>query len=114
MASPVGHFEFMVSDVAKAKDFYGKVFDWKYEDSPTYTMIDAGAEPKGGMMKKPDQVPMPALHVYFMVDSVDGALERVRSAGGNIIVGKTEIEVGWWAMFTDPDGIPVGIFQRKS
>ena len=28
MANHICHFEFMCNDVAKAKEFYGKVFDW--------------------------------------------------------------------------------------
>ena len=78
------------------------------------TMIDAGADPKGGMMKKPDQAPHPSLNVYFVVKDVDDTLEKVQAAGGCVIIGKTEIEVGWWAMFMDPDNIPVGIFQPKA
>jgi predicted enzyme related to lactoylglutathione lyase len=114
MPNPIGHFEFLVNDVDRAKEFYGKVFDWTYEDVPGYTMIDAGVDPRGGMMKKPDQAPHPSLNVYFVVKDVDDTLEKVQAAGGCVILGKTEIEVGWWAMFMDPDNIPVGIFQPKA
>jgi len=116
MANPVGHFEFMVSDAKRAKDFYGKIFNWTFEDSPPphhYTMIDTGTEPKGGLMKKPDQAPHPSLNVYFHVEDVDATLKKVQGAGGTVIVGKTEIEMGWWAMFADPDGIPVGLYEVK-
>ena len=113
MANPIGHFEFMVNDTDKAKAFYGKIFDWKFEDVPNYTMIDTGDGPKGGMMKKPDSAPHCSLNVYFVVEGIDGALDRVKAAGGNVVIGRTEIEVGSWAMFVDPDGIPVGLFEPK-
>ena len=44
MANPFVHVELNTTDVAKAKNFYGKLFDWKMEDVPmddggAYTMI---------------------------------------------------------------------------
>jgi len=116
MGNPVGHFEFMVNDTDKAKEFYGRIFDWEFKDMPGpthYLMIGTGSDPAGGMMKKPDQAPHCALNVYFVVDSIDSALEKVKAAGGNTIVGKTDIDVGFWATFMDPDGIPVRIFEAK-
>ena len=42
MANPFVHVELNTTDVAKAKTFYGKLFDWKMEDIPmpdfTYTI----------------------------------------------------------------------------
>ena len=34
MANPFVHIELQTSDLKKAKDFYGKLFDWKLEDTP--------------------------------------------------------------------------------
>jgi predicted enzyme related to lactoylglutathione lyase len=44
MGNPLVHFEFVVGDVSKSKEFYGKIFDWKFKDDPAmdYTMIDTG------------------------------------------------------------------------
>jgi predicted enzyme related to lactoylglutathione lyase len=109
----IGHFEFLVSDVKNAKAFYGRVFGWAFEEAGHYTMIDAGAPPRGGMMKKPDPAPHACLNLYFTVEDLDATLEKVRAGGGQVLIGKTEIPVGWWAMFLDPDKIPVGIFQKK-
>src|SRR5262245_43397211 len=33
MANPFVHLELMANDVSKAKTFYGKLFDWKMEDT---------------------------------------------------------------------------------
>lgn len=117
MSNELCHFELMVSDVDKAKVFYGKIFDWKFtgSDMPGYTMIDTGKEPGGGMMKKPDEVPGFALSVYYLVDSIDETLKKVADAGGCMLVPKMEIPtIGWWALFTDPDGIPVSIFESAA
>ena len=114
MGNPLCHFEFMVSDVERSKEFYGKVFDWKFkhDDKMDYTMIDTGSEPGGGIMKKPDQAPMFALAQYFCVDDIDETLGKATAAGASPGMPKTEIPtIGWWAMFMDPDGIPVMLFQ---
>lgn len=41
MANPFVHVELQTNDAAKAKDFYGRLFDWKLEDVPgmDYTLI---------------------------------------------------------------------------
>ena len=115
MGNPLCHFELMVSDVKKSQEFYGKIFDWEFktdEAMSDYTMISTGIEPGGGMMKKPDEAPCFALSQYFLVDSIEETLGKVRGAGGKVGVPKTEIPgVGWWALVIDPDGIPVGIFE---
>jgi uncharacterized protein len=116
MANPLCHFEFMVSDIEKAKKFYSKVFDWKFGDMSLpgmpYLSIDTGTPPGGGMMKKPDMAPMFALATYFYVDSIDETLKKVTAAGGRVQMPKMEIPtIGWWALFMDPDNIPVMIFQ---
>jgi predicted enzyme related to lactoylglutathione lyase len=41
-------------------------------------------------------------------------LRTVVEAGGTVIVPKTELaQVRWFAMFIDPDQIPIGILQPK-
>ena len=118
MGNPLCHFELMVGDVEKAKEFYGKIFDWEFktdEAMPEYTMIDTGTEPGGGLMKKPGEAPHFALSQYFLVDSIEETLGKVEGAGGKTGVPKMEIpNVGWWALFLDPDGIPVGIFESAN
>ena len=47
MANPFVHVELQTNDVATAKAFYSKLFDWKLEDmkmpdGETYTMIGVG------------------------------------------------------------------------
>lgn len=113
--NPLCHFEIGCSDVERTQTFYGKVFDWSFEAFPggmEYSLIKTGREPEGGLMKKPDQAPHPYLQTYFLVESIEATLERVREAGGKVVFERTEVpNVGAWALFTDPDGIPVGIFE---
>ena len=118
MANPLCHWELMVRDVEKAKAFYTAVFDWKITDMGMggYWQIDAGRAPGGGMMAKPPQAPHCALSQYFLVDNIDETLKKVAAAGGRVVVPRTEIsnEIVSFAMFTDPDGIAVSIFEAAT
>ncbi len=117
MANKICYFELMVSDPEKAKGFYGSVFDWKIEKSEMfgdmdYYMIDTGAEPAGGLMKKPEQAPHFSMASYILVDSIDETLEKAIAAGAAPSIPKSEIPtIGWWALFFDPDGIPIMLFE---
>lgn len=116
MGNPIVHWELMVNDPAGAKKFYSSILDWEFDESavPGYTMIKTGAEPGGGMMAKPEMAPMCALNTYFQVEDVEATLAKATAAGATMIAPKTAIPgMGYWAMFTDPDGIPIGLFQKE-
>jgi predicted enzyme related to lactoylglutathione lyase len=114
MPNPLCHFELMTADPENCRAFYGAIFDWQFDDEsmPGYTLVNTGAEPTGAIFSKPEQVPGVCTNVYFQVSDIDSTIERVTENGGNVLVPKTEIpNVGHFAMFTDPEGIPVGIMQ---
>src|SRR5262245_54890011 len=58
MGNPFCHVELSTDAPAKAREFYGKLFQWKFEDAPspvpggTYTHIRVGDGTGGGLMKK--------------------------------------------------------------
>lgn len=102
----------MVDDVERAKRFYRAVFGWQFSDTPGYTFVDPGDGVRGGMMAKPAKVPMPALNVYFRVDDIAKSLRDVVESGGTVLAPPMEIPgVGTFAVFADPDQIPIGILQ---
>lgn len=113
MGNPISHWELMVNDVCQAMSYYSNVFDWQFDTSGDYTLIKTGLEPGGGMLTKPEGAPGPALNIYFQVDDVEITLNKAIAAGATMIAPKTEVPgMGYWAMFADPDGIPVGLWQR--
>jgi hypothetical protein len=116
MPNVLCHFEIQTDDPDRCKAFYSSVFDWKFEATPghpDYTMINTGAKPDGGMMKRPPNCPTPMLGVYILVDDIEQTLAKVMQGGGRVVVPKTPIPgFGAFAIFLDPENIPVGIFQR--
>ena len=114
MPNSLCHFELMTDDVARCKAFYGAVFDWKFDDEamPGYTIVHTGQDPGGGVFGRPKDAPHPCMNVYFKVDDVDKTLASAAKYGGKVLVPKTPIPgVGHFAMFTDPEGIVIGIMQ---
>ncbi len=114
MANPLCHFELMTSDPEEAKAFYGRVFDWKFDDQemPGYTLVNTGQEPSGAIFAKPDDAPGVCTNIYFQVSNIDLTLKKVNDNGGKTLVPKTAIpNVGHFAMFTDPAGLVIGIMQ---
>ncbi len=115
MSNPLCHFELMTNDPEKCKGFYGAVFDWTFDDQsmPGYTLVNAGAEPSGAVFPKPSEAPGVCLNVYFQVADIDETLSKATEHGAKVIVPKTQIpnNVGHFAMFADPEGIPIGLMQ---
>ncbi len=117
MANHIVHWDLLVSDMERSKAFYSGIFDWRFDDSsfPGYTIIDVGEEGRGGgMMQSPSGTGGHALNAYFGVDDVDETLAKAAAGGAAVVVPKTEIPgIGFWGMFTDPDGIPMCLFQPE-
>lgn len=63
MANPFVHVELTTNNLEKSKDFYGKLFDWRFETVPagpsaTYTLIRVGEGTGGGMYQMDGAPPM--------------------------------------------------------
>ena len=68
----------------------------------------------GGIMK-PKQGPWPAkLTLYVDVDDLDVYSQRIREAGGKILVDQQDVPgVGQLSLFEDPDGRVLGMWKRN-
>ena len=118
MANPFVHVELNTTDVAKAKSFYGKLFDWKLEDVPmpegSYTMIQVGEGTGGGLMKHPIRGAPSAWLAYVLVDDVKAATSKAKSLGATVMKDVTEVmAMGWFSIITDPTGAVLGMWQAK-
>ena len=115
MPNPFVHVELQTNDVAKAKEFYGELFDWKLEEVPgDYTMISVGEGTGGGMMKNPiPDVPSHWLAYVHVVDAA-AATEKAKSLGAKILKGVTEVpDYGWFSVIMDPTGAALALWQPK-
>ena len=119
MANAFVHVELNTTDVAKAKAFYGKLFQWKLEDTPMgdgtdYTMIGVGQGTGGGIMKHPMPGAPSAWLAYVQVDDIKESTQKAKSLGANIIKDVTEVMgMGWLSILSDPTGAMLGLWQPK-
>jgi uncharacterized protein len=120
MANPFVHVELNTNDVAKAKGFYGKLFDWKMEDIPndaaggTYTMISVGDGTGGGLMKHPMPGAPSMWLAYVLVDDIEASTKKAKSLGATVMKDVTEVMgMGWLSIIVDPTGAMLGLWKTK-
>lgn len=111
--------ELATSNVHAAKDFYGKVFGWKFSDhamgDTTYTMIKANDKDFAGIWaipkEKEKQIP-PHWMAYILVDNLDKSLEKARKHGASIVKPASDAgDFGRLAIITDPTGAHIALWQ---
>ncbi|MHA2099679.1 MAG: VOC family protein [Candidatus Kariarchaeaceae archaeon] len=106
------HLEIPVTDMEKAKKFYGKVFQWNEEGviqqwDENYILVNLGDGHSSFGLYKVDQVPQENKVVVTMrVDDIEAKLKEIESSGGKTTREKYEIapEVGFAGNFKDPFG----------
>jgi uncharacterized protein len=116
MSGPAIFFELGVADAERARTFYTSVFGWTMEpvSSGKGFTIDANGVP-GGL--HPDD-PQASPYVFFGVEDIDAALDRVRERGGEVLemdVGAddpdTVARFGRFKLCRDDQGSPFGLHQ---
>jgi predicted enzyme related to lactoylglutathione lyase len=118
MSNPFVHLELNTTDTAKAKEFYGKLFDWTFTDNDmgggmVYSTFKPTDGPGGGVMSMPG-APTQWL-TYVGVEDIHTATEKAKSLGAQIIREAQEVpEMGWFTVLTDPTGAPIALWQPKS
>ncbi len=118
MANPFVHVELASTDVGKAKNFYGKLFDWKLEDVPmtdgTYTMIGVGEGTGGGMMKHPMPGAPSMWLAYVLVDDIQAATKKAAALGATVMKDVTQVmDMGSLSIIVDPTGAMLGLWMPK-
>ncbi len=120
MANPFVHVELQTRDVARAKDFYGRLFGWTLVDEPmpggggSYTMIQVGEGTGGGMFTNPDPQAPPCWTAYVAVDDIAASTARARELGARIVVDCMAVgDYGSMSVFVDPGGATLAMWQPK-
>lgn len=112
------HFDISADDIKRAKDFYGKLFDWKIEKFPgpmDYFLIETeDSEGKkgisGGIAKR--EKPYQKITNFIQVPSIDEYIKKVKKLGGKIIEPKTAIPtVGYIAGCSDTEDNIFGLIE---
>ena len=101
--------ELVTTDLDAARRFYPQQFGWELGDvmpmgpMGDYQFIQQDGQMIGAMFAPPDR--QPAWRFCFRVDSLDRSIEAIRSGGGEILFGPTEVPGGGMIIqATDPQG----------
>ncbi|MEV0583689.1 VOC family protein [Nonomuraea sp. NPDC050310] len=126
MSGRVVHFEIPADNVDRASAFYREAFGWQLQPVPEmdYTMvmttpIDEQGMPteaggiNGGMFDRSGEGGKFKTPVIVIdVSSVDEALEKVESLGGQVVSPKMAVgDMGFAGYFTDSEGNIMGLWE---
>ena len=113
----ITHIDIPVTDLTAAATFYGTMFGWEIATQPgfeDYPMWRAPNQISGGGLA-PRSADFAQPRSYVEVDSIDKALEVAVANGGAVLMAKSPIDASsWWAVFSDPDGNSVGLYESHS
>jgi predicted enzyme related to lactoylglutathione lyase len=100
--------------------FYSSHFGWKTVETldmgamGKYRIFGADGVPCGGMMDKPSDAPRSAWAFYVNVDAIDAATERIKTNGGQVLMGPAEVPGGRWIVQAlDPQGASFALVAPK-
>ena len=121
VSNPFAWVEVPVTNMDRAKTFYGKLFGYKFQMQEMYgyqlamfpmTMESNGAG--GALVCGPSYTPSyDGAVVYFAVDNIRATLKKATSIGGRIIQDKKSIgQYGFIAYFEDSEGNRMALHQR--
>ena len=109
------YVEIPAADVTRSARFYEAVFGWPIRTrGDGRTAFDDGVEVSGAFVEGRPPAKDPGFRVYVMVADAEATLRRVAAHGGEIVEpvhpGATEIV----ALFRDPGGNLLGIYQERA
>jgi predicted enzyme related to lactoylglutathione lyase len=118
---PPGTFswaELATSDADGAKAFYAQVFGWEYEDNPigdgqVYTMASRDGGQVAALYATADQPPH--WNCYVTVASADESAAKAKELGASLLADPFDVmDVGRMAVFTDPQGATLAIWEPRA
>jgi uncharacterized protein len=105
-------------DADAARDFYGALFGWEYEDAPipeggVYRMARIGGRAAAAMFESSDR--HPAWASYVTVDDVDAVAARAAELGANVMGEPFDVmDAGRMALLQDPTGAVFAAWQPRA
>jgi predicted enzyme related to lactoylglutathione lyase len=115
LSGELAFVEFGVEDVEKGRVFYSGLFGWRFEPGPSGQGFVISLPNVGAGMHGKDQGAAP--YLFFRVDDIDAAVERVQELGGSVddvdVDGDEEsiARFGRFKLCRDDQGSPFGIHQ---
>ncbi|HEY2563876.1 MAG TPA: VOC family protein [Acidimicrobiales bacterium] len=105
-------------DLEVSNSFYGTLFGWEADDQGEemghYTLMRKGGKTVAGNMPVTEGQPS-AWVSYISVDDADATVGQAKKSGAMVFVEPMDVgDIGRMAVFADPTGAAIGIWQPKS
>ncbi len=108
----INYIEFSVSDIERAKMFYGTAFGWSFTDfGPNYCEFNDG-HMKGGFDASGEVTTGGPLVVLYG-DNLPDLQIAIEQAGGIITKPMFDFPGGKRFQFTDPEGYELAVWSEK-
>ncbi len=105
-------------DLAGSNSFYSGLFGWEAddqgEDMGHYTLMRKAGKSVAGNMGTMEGQPS-AWTSYISVEDADATVNRAKKAGATVFVEPMDVaDIGRMAVFADPTGAAIGVWQPKT
>ena len=108
----INYVEFKAYDLTLVKQFYSRVFNWKFTDyGPTYTAFEESGL-AGGFEQSSEPITKGALVVLYHSD-LEAVQQTVEQAGGIIVKSIFSFPGGRRFHFADPVGNELAIWSDQ-
>lgn len=106
-------------DLAASNSFYEALFGWEAEDQGEemghYTLLRKGGKTVAGNMGIMGEGQPAVWSSYVCVDDADKTIEVAKKAGATVFVEPMDVsDLGRMAVFADPTGAAIGIWQPRT
>ena len=106
----IDYIELGCSDTGRVKRFYGEVFGWSFEDwGPDYVAFSDPRIGGGGFSKAHPTGGSPLVILY--AEDLEGVEQKIRAAGGTIVVATFPFPGGRRFHFADPEGNVLAVWS---
>jgi predicted enzyme related to lactoylglutathione lyase len=112
-------FDISTSSLPRSKDFYGKLFDWRFNPIPGTDQaveIVSRGRPIGTLRAAEGAISAFNGVVYIQVADIVASCEKAKALGATVAAGfpfNLNDGTGAIALAVDPIGHPIGMYSRK-
>ena len=116
----IAWFDITTTNMAQSKEFYGKLFDWKFtalQGTDLAVEIVSGGTPIGTLRRAEGKISSFNGVVYVQVTDIEASCKKAKDLGGTVVPGfpfDLSDGAGSIGLVVDPAGHPVGMYSRTS
>ncbi|MEO0509977.1 MAG: VOC family protein [Verrucomicrobiota bacterium] len=115
----IGWNEVVTTDKAATIAFYTELFGWTTEEMPmpdgnSYVIFNNNGKPAAGCVQAPaEAAAQPCWMQYINSEDIDASVAKAISLGASVMVPRTDLPMGSFAVIADPVGAVFSFWQNN-